>query len=326
MSGHDVLGAFTRVREAAEQHMDERDRERLGWSEETVTEVCSHRGQPEVQVIPFTRRQEGTIGADYLWWFLDQASSACFGMLVQAKRLTRADGRWKVDVRHKNGQQLADLVATADQLHVPAMYGVYTGGRVFRADLPCFHDKEPDCRGCRRMAVSMISAYELDAVSSPMDTATMVLNDSIPLEDLVDPGLPCGSVWDVNLSEIPPGQLRDFLRHDQDGPLEIAKRIFKAVCVQRAGAFREGSAATITIPGAPLFPEVPDDPGHFRGSYYRHFLQGLRGSPPAYVSELQRSDTSDGTIGYVTGVPAPRPRRPRALRGVNVDGVVLVSV
>lgn len=143
---------------------------------------------------------------------------------------------------------------------------------------------------------------------------------------LVDPGLPCGSVWDVNLSEIPPGQLRNFLRHDQDGPPEVAKRIFKAVCVQRAGAFTEGSAATITIPGAPLSPEVPDDPGHFRGSYYRHFLQGLRESPPAYVSAFQRSETSGGTIGYVTGLPAPRPRRPRALRGVDVDGVVLVSV
>jgi hypothetical protein len=97
--------------------------------------------------------------------------------------------------------------------------------------------------------------------------------------------------------------------------------------VHRSGAFREASAATITIPGAPLFPEVPDDPGHFRGSYYRHFLQGLRRSTPAYVSELQRSEASDGTIGYVTGVPAPRPRRrPRALRGVDVDGVVLVTV
>ncbi|GAB3428387.1 DUF6615 family protein [Flindersiella endophytica] len=329
MSGNDVLGAFTRIREAAEQHMDERERRKLDWSEETVTEVCSHMGYPEVRVIPFTRRQEGTIGADYLWWFLDQTSSICFGMLVQAKRLTRQNGQWKVDIRHKMGKQLADLVATADQLHVPAMYGVYTGGQVFRADLNCFHDKAPDCLGCRRMAISVISAYQLDTVMSAVDTADIVFNESLPLEDLVDPSLPGGLVWDVNLKKIPPGQLRDFLRKDQDGPREIAKRIFKAVCEHRMGAFTAASAEPISVPGAPLFPEVPEDSGHFPGPYYRHFLQGLRESTPAYVRQLRHSQERDEASGYITAVyghgPRP-PRRPDALRGVDIDGVVLVAV
>jgi hypothetical protein len=51
------------------------------------------------------------------------------------------------------------------------MYGVYAGGLVFRADLPCLHNGKPDCLGCRRTAVSVISAYQLDPVWSPMDTA-----------------------------------------------------------------------------------------------------------------------------------------------------------
>jgi hypothetical protein len=328
MDGYEVLEAFTRIRVAAETHMDQRDTDGLGWSEETVTEVCSHRGLPVVNVIPFNRAQEGcAIGADYLWWFLDETSSACFGMLVQAKRITRA-GRWKVDIRHKQGRQLTDLLATARQLEVPAMYGVYTGGLVLRADMPCFHDQAPGCVGCRRMAISMISAYQLaDVWASPTTTADLVLTHGIPLENLVDPDLVTGTVVDVNLSEIQPSQLRDFLLLDQDGPVEVAKRIFRAVCEHRARGFSAATAEPITIPGAPLFPEVPDDTGHFPGPYYRHFMQGLRASPPPYVRHLQRQTRLDDTMGYVTAVPGPRgPRRPRALRGVDVDGVVLVTV
>lgn len=324
-----LLGAFTRIREAAEAHMDERDREQLGWSEETVTEVCTHRGLPFVKVVPFNRAQEGkAVGADYLWWWLDRSSSVCFGMLVQAKRLTHERGKWKVDVRHKDGKQLDELCSTAARLDVPAMYSIYTGGRVFRADLPCVHDEHPDCLACRRMAVSMISAYQLDAVRSPVDTATMVLTESIPLEDLVDPDRPVGLVRDTNLTEIPYGPLREFMLRDQDGPLEIGRRIFNAVCKHRAGAFSAARADALPLPGSSLFPEVPDDPGHFRGSYYGHFLRGLRVSPPDYVREfLRRSAPGPDRMGYITSVPQPRPAgRPRALRDVAVDGVVLVTL
>jgi len=57
----------------------------------------------------------------------------------------------------------------------------------------------------------------------------MFLNDSIAPEDLVDPALNAGSVWDVNLPDIGPA-LREFLAREQAGPREIAKRIFNAVC------------------------------------------------------------------------------------------------
>lgn len=207
------------------------------------------------------------------------------------------------------------------------MYSVYTGGRVFRAELPCSHEDEPPCLPCRRMAVSMISAYQLSAIWSPADTAATVLTESIPLEDLVDPQHSVGAVWDVNLKEIPPGPLRDFLLLDQDGPLEVARRIFQAVCQQRSGAFSAASAGAITLAGEVLFPDVPEDTGHFRGPYYRHFLQGLRTSPPEYVRDLQRSETPDDNMAYVTSAGQPRPvRRPRALRGIGVDGVVLVTL
>lgn len=121
-----------------------------------------------------------------------------------------------------------DLLKTADRFAVPAMHGVYTGGPRFRRDLPCFHGDRPDCPRFSRMAISLISAYQLWAgQDSPIDTATTVLNDSIPLEDLVDPELSAKAVYDMDLSGIDSAELRDFLLRSQHGPREIAKRILR---------------------------------------------------------------------------------------------------
>jgi hypothetical protein len=289
--------------------MDERDRTELGWVEEAVTDVAIHKGLPEVRVVQFNRKQEGGgVGADYLWWWLDQASSECFGMFVQAKRLYRTANRWTVDISHRRGKQLGDLCRTANQFEVPAMFGIYTGGQVFRRDLPCFHDKDPDCLACRRMAISIISAYQLWASwESPTDTAAMVLNDSIPLEDLADPALGAGRVWDVNLRAIGSEALREFLLRDQHGPREVAKRIFAAVARQRAASFSAATAKPMTIVRVPIFPVVPRDTGHYPNSYFDHFLRGLRTSPPSYVRDIEK------------GRPTPREVASR------VAGVILVS-
>lgn len=372
MAPSDVLAAFTRVRKAAEAHMDELDALGLAWEEETVTNVSVHRGHPVVKVVKFNKIQEGrAIGADYLWWWLDENTGVCFGMLVQAKRLTRNlvrnQMRWTLDVRHNGGQQFRDLLLTANELLVPAMYGVYTGGLVYRAELACIHGtdeaepdggsrivragttpqvrralamdgsdhergpesdesggQEADCLGCRRMAVSMISAYQLTAVESPADTAGLLLSESVPLEDLVDVDRPAGRVWDRNLHEIAPGPLRSFLVDDQEGPTEVAKKIFKEVCEQRVLAHSQASAVLLEVPGAPLFAHVPEDQGHFPASYYDHFLRGLRVSPPTYVQELldaTSSGTGFGADGQGEAVP-----RPLELEGIAVDGVVLVAL
>jgi hypothetical protein len=132
----DLLAAFTRIRTAAEEFMDDRDLARLGWSETSVTDVAIHRGSPEVSVVQFNQQQEGRgVGADYLWWWLDSLRAECFGMLVQAKRMYREGDRWAVDVSHRNGRQLGDLVRTAEHLEVLAIYAIYMGGRVFRAGM-----------------------------------------------------------------------------------------------------------------------------------------------------------------------------------------------
>lgn len=207
--------------------MDDREVAGLDWTEETVTEVCIHKGSPEVVVVQFNRRQEGGgLGADYLWWWLDAATSECFGMLVQAKRLHRTSSRWAVDISHRKGKQLGDLLRAAYFLQVPAMYAVYTGGLIYRSGVPCKHGGKPSCcLSCRRMAVSLIGAYQVELDwESPTNIGGLVYNDAISLEDLVDPALPAGKVRDLNLHKLKPGPLRDFLTTDQQGSREVAKR------------------------------------------------------------------------------------------------------
>ncbi len=313
------------------------------------------RAAPASEVVEFSRNQEGrgpnALGADYLWWWIDSHTGECFGMLVQAKRLKRSGKGWRVDVTHREGKQLGDLLRTAEHLEVPAVYAVYTGGLVFREPLACRHgaqagpdpkpEPEPDeeCLACRRMAISMVTAYQLNmGWYDPEMTADLVLSESVPVEDLVDPAVPSPAVWDLNLRELTNPQLRDFLLKPQGGAREIARRIFRLVADHRRGAFSAASAELLPVPGAPIFPDVPEDRGHFPGPYYRHVLQGLRSSPPNYVEALRRPPTvdelwdsspnSDGDIGRIVvagGTPAGR-RPPPELQDTNIAGVVLITL
>lgn len=344
-----ALAGFTRIREVAEAHMDKRDLAGDGWSEEGVTEAAVIEGRPEVDVVTFNRHEEGHavngLGADYLWWWIDSATDECFGMLVQAKRLKREGRVWHVDIRHGNGRQFGHLLRTADDLKVPAVYSVYTGGRVFREPLGCPHRGEPaqatppeQCQSCRRMAISMITAYELSTERwSPKATAELILSGSVPVEDLVDPDLPSPPVWDLNLRALTDPQLRDFLLKPQGGAREVARRIFRLAADRRSGQFRAASAEPVRVDGAPIFADVPDDRGHFPGPYYRHILQGLRTQPPGYVETLRRPPTAAelrdlsqdpaAASRMVTSMgPSSWRRLPAELRGTNVAGVVLINL
>lgn len=228
-----LLEACTRIRAAAERHMDDRDRKDLGWVEEPVTDVAIGEGIPFVKPVQFNRTQEGTVGADWLWWWLDSASDECFGALVQAKRIKRSGAKWIVDVRHgldfvggdpdSSRSQYGRLLDAADQLGVPAVYAFYTGGLVFRRDLTCPHPGSPEgCISCRRMAITMLSAFLVRSAWEPDALADVVFSDGVPLEDLADPATPAGLIRDLNLPHIPPGQLRDFLLEEQAGPRAVA--------------------------------------------------------------------------------------------------------
>ena len=269
-----LLEALKRIRMAAERHMDDRDSKDLGWVEESVTDVAVGEGIPFVKPVQFNRPQEGTLGADWLWWWLDSLSGECFGALVQAKRVKRSGGKWIVDVRHglqgvgddpdSSISQYRRLLDTADYLEVPAVYAFYTGGRIFRRDLPCPHPARPaECISCQRMAITMLSAFLVRSAWQPDALADVVFSEGVPLEDLADPSMPTGPIRDLNLPQIPPGKLRDFLLKEQAGPRDVAKRISAAVAQARRGQFSQAVAAPLALPAERVFREVPQDSGHF---------------------------------------------------------------
>lgn len=349
-----ALEGFTRIRETAEAYTNKRDLAGDGWSEEAVTAIAVTEGRPYVDVVEFNRNQEGgglnALGADYLWWWLDSHTGECFGMLVQAKRLKLGPKGWLVDISHRDGKQLGDLLRTARALEVPAVYAVYMGGLVFRETLACFHEDQitppsrsasrpsskGDCLPCRKMAISMVTAYQLNTGwHDPKKTADLVVSESVPVEDLVDPDIPSPPVWDCNLKDLTDPQLREFLLKPQGGSREVARRIFRLVSQHRSGAFSAASAEPLPVPGAPIFPSVPEDAGHFPGPYYRHVLQGLRTSPPDYVETLRRPPTPDeflqlpgGSIGRMAaGAAGAAGRRPPPeLQDANIAGVVLITL
>lgn len=277
--------------------MDDRDTKGLGWAEETVTDIAIGAGIPFVKPVQFNRPQEGIVGADWLWWWLDSTSGECFSALVQAKRVERDGTKWIVDVRYgldsvqddpdSSRSQYRNLLGAAEQLEVPAVYAFYTGGLVFRRDLVCPHPGTPDdCISCRRMAITLLSAFLVRSAWEPDAVADVVLSDGVPLEDLADPAATTGPIRDLNLPHIPPGELRDFLIEEQAGPRDVAKHIFAAVARARRGQFSSAVAEPLALPAAHVFSKVPQDTGHFPGPYFEHVLRGLRTEAPAYVLDL----------------------------------------
>lgn len=131
----ELLEAFSRARVSAFGCMERAESLELTWHEETITDLVLAEVPPHVTVAPFTRREEARVGADWLWWWLDDVDEA-FGMLVQAKRLKKgSSGHWKFGFSASDGEQQRRLVRAADYLHVPSVYALYTGTPKGRA--PC---------------------------------------------------------------------------------------------------------------------------------------------------------------------------------------------
>lgn len=281
-----LLEALTRVRTQAEAHMDHHDRNSLVWSEETVSEIAIGAGLPFVKPIPFNRRQESAVGADWLWWWLDRSSEECFGMLVQAKRIKHEGKKWKLDVSHGSGKQQLSLIASAQQLEVPAIYSVYTGGMVLRQDLGCPHRLPSPCSACTRMAITMMPAFSLSPAWDQDALAKLTFAEGVPLEDLGDPLKPVALVKDVNFRGLPDGELRNFLIEEQTGPREVAKKIFRSVSTRRAGQKSAVLTRPVEVAGEQVFHDLPGDRGHFPAAYYPHVLGGLRRNPPNYLRDI----------------------------------------
>lgn len=108
----------------------------LPYNEETVTEGLLLDLQinfpGEVLIVPFTKRGEAPIGADWAWTFVSRDGRSNQGMLVQAKRLDDDDRnyKWLYKKTRLKGEsqpklQLVRLIESAKRYRLPPVYAFY---------------------------------------------------------------------------------------------------------------------------------------------------------------------------------------------------------
>lgn len=288
-SGEDVVSAFRAARLAAEEHMIAMDDAGSTWHETTITGIVLQHAHPTVKFVDFNQRQEGVTGADWLWWWVDGTGEA-FGMLVQAKRL-RIGHRWTIDFSYPNGtgSQRDKLFATARELGVPPVYGLYLGTQAYRAPVTCDradHD-DHDCLECRMATISLLPAI-LATIGGGMnsdDDAIWAAEHAIPVETLADPAEQPNCAGDLNLA-IVDDELRDLLLAPQHGARQMAKALFERVSSVRTMQFSAATKTMIDGDTEQVFDRYPSDRGHLGVAYYEHILRGLRTAAPAYVLDV----------------------------------------
>ncbi len=267
------------------------DSDRCGdiWHENTVSDIVRVKAAPAVTSMRFSGRQENKVGADWLWWWID-TTGECFGMLVQAKRLKHIGTRATIDFRYDNGEQMRSLFRTSDHFQVPAVYALYFGGVDHRHGLTCGARHTSPCPRCEKASVSVLSGQlAAEAGHDHRYLAESAFKWSCPLEDLADPAATTGPIRDVNLrldNESLDPELRAFLLQGQTGARHAARMIFKAVSGVRAGQFSAAVADAIQLGSAAVFPQVPQDTGHFSRAYFADILRGLRTGVPDYVMDV----------------------------------------
>jgi hypothetical protein len=287
-----VLAGLMAGRASVDQYMTTRQTQEHPWNEETATELLCTAASPPITYAQFTRPQEAVVGADWIWWWIDQAGEA-FGMLVQAKKLHRAPGggRWWADFGYRRGDrnQITALLTSADYLNVPASYMVYGGDTAYRDGLCCGPKHVTmECVRCERLSVSITAALVIDnlAISSPAyGTRIDTLWWASPLEDLADPSVLSDSIWDLHLRNVGP-ELRDFLNFPQSGARHAARVIFETVSRVRSAQFSLAVADNAAVNAGPVFQNLPRDRGHFRQPYWPFVLRGLRTQAPQYVYDI----------------------------------------
>ncbi len=104
----------------------------MPFGEESVTETIlldlklSYPG--EIWIVPFNKRQEGKIGADWEWCFASEGEQSFLPMLVQAKVLNDQEQSYDHIARTVGNtgiRQIDRLLDTAESRGVPAAYAFY---------------------------------------------------------------------------------------------------------------------------------------------------------------------------------------------------------
>jgi hypothetical protein len=268
-------------------------------AEEVLTDRLLGAAHPEVAYAWFNQRQEGLVGADWLWWFVDEIGEA-FGLLVQAKKLVRVGEKWKVGIDYESSGelQIKRLLRTSDELDVPAAYVLYSGDSSYRVGLTCGFDHVDGCERCARSGVTILPALEAESLVGTWAAGADLYRSARPLEDLA--ALNTERVYDLNLKTVTPA-LKQFLLMPQTGSRSVARELFRQVSGLRSAQLSHAADAqvdvgSVDIGSVPIFAVLPADRGHMSRPYYPHVLQGLRTELPAEVVALFAGEPAAATL------------------------------
>jgi hypothetical protein len=285
----DVPTALANGRTACLEHMAACEMNDLQWSEEPVTEILLSRSAPPLRFATFTRRQEATVGADWLWWWV-APSGESFGMLVQAKRLYVNEARWRFKFDHNSGKQQRALFEAAELLNVAPVYNLYLGTQRFRGSAPCAAQSHTanDCDDCAALAVSIMPA--MLAEKHLVIDAESTYERSLALEAAFD-NAEKQTAWLGAIDAYLTDEVRAFLDTPQAGARAIARSLVDLVLAVREGQFSKNVEEMVREEHlGSVFPELPGDFGHFGRPYMPTLLRGLVHSPPDYVVSLMAGD------------------------------------
>ena len=115
---------------------NEAKRHGLRFNEKSATEVflldLASQFPGNAKIVPFNRREEGRIGADWAWAFVGPDGQWCQGMLVQAKRLDDGDREYAelfyrppAKGSHPSIAQIDRLIDNGRRLGLPPVFALY---------------------------------------------------------------------------------------------------------------------------------------------------------------------------------------------------------
>ncbi len=269
--------------------MDASERASLRWSEETVSEIVIAKAADAVTVVPFTRHAEALSGADWIWWWSD--SSAAYGMLVQAKRMSVRGDRWEFnfDYPGRTGRQRATLLGVAQHLGLLPVYALYLGASRYRGRTPCPEHQRGRCLSCVKRSVSLMPALLADRLLG--DPLESVYDRSIALEDAMNASDAVAPLLGPLKQQMSP-ELTDFLTTTQTGVRAVTRKMIDKVLAIRLGQFQTVADPPMDLQqvdedqSGPIFDRVPADRGHWNVPYFEHVLAPLRRALPSYVEPM----------------------------------------
>lgn len=288
-----VEDAFESARIHALRHMSVCEYAGLRWSETSITEMVMAHASRAITVVPFTQRAEALSGADWVWWWVDGADA--YGMLVQAKRVSVTEGRWRFDfgyeVASASRPQREVLRSAAAALELLPVYALYLGTGDYRRweRCPDGHQDGPACLQCAKRTISLMPA--LLAEEWIVSDAASTYERSVALEDLWTPPRAGALLIPTLATQIVP-ELLHFLEERQDGTRAVARSMIDRVLRARFGQFSAVAPSVASTHRGdhdelgPVFGDVPHDTGHWGLSYFEHTLHPLRHAPPDYVLEI----------------------------------------